>query len=92
MYRLQSNFKNFNPNIKYFNLKSFRVRNISFYLRTWVIVSHEGGYVTQRQEPKMALIKVSLHGNTLSVDAPGMPTLQLPTKPQSDKSQVHNVK
>lgn len=59
--------------------------------RTWVIVSPEGGYVTQRQEPKMALIKVRLQGNSLSLDAPGMPTLQLPTKPQTDKSQVGNV-
>ncbi|XP_061174331.1 mitochondrial amidoxime-reducing component 1-like [Saccostrea echinata] len=60
--------------------------------RTWVIVSPDGGYVTQRQEPKMALIKIRLQGNILILEAPGMPTLELPTKPQTIRSQVGNVK
>lgn len=79
----------------YFLKANFLICRLIYFLylhwRTWVIVSPEGGYVTQRQEPKMALIKVRLQGNSLSLDAPGMPTLQLPTKPQTDKSQVGNV-
>src|SRR5690606_4376054 len=45
--------------------------------RQWVIVNERGVFMTQRQYPRMALIKPSLHGRDLSLSAAGMPTLAI---------------
>lgn len=43
--------------------------------REWVVVDQQGVFMTQRKYPRMALIQPALNGTTLSVNAPGMPTL-----------------
>jgi uncharacterized protein YcbX len=45
--------------------------------REWMVVDHNGGYMTQRDFPRMALITPTLHAHTLALDFPGLPTLVL---------------
>jgi uncharacterized protein YcbX len=46
--------------------------------RAWMVVDAEGEMLTQRELPRMALIAPSLEVQTLRVQAPHMPILQLP--------------
>jgi uncharacterized protein YcbX len=46
--------------------------------RQWMVVSTHHGFLTQRQEPKMATIKPSLTEAELILSAPGMPDIRLP--------------
>ena len=39
--------------------------------RKWMLVDENGSFLTQRQLPKMALIKLSVEGNYLVMSAPG---------------------
>lgn len=48
------------------------------YDRRWMIVTPAGDFVTQREEPQLALVRPSVAGDTLVVRAPGMPDLALP--------------
>lgn len=48
------------------------------YDREWMLVTREGQFLTQREFPRMALIKPRVAGDTLVVDAPGMAPLVLP--------------
>ncbi|KAK6181651.1 hypothetical protein SNE40_009466 [Patella caerulea] len=59
--------------------------------RHWTVSTSNGVYLTQRQEPKMALIKTSLHGDMMHLDAPGMRTCRIPIKPKLNKSQLSKV-
>ncbi|XP_021379954.1 mitochondrial amidoxime reducing component 2-like isoform X2 [Mizuhopecten yessoensis] len=52
--------------------------------RNWMFTRPDGSFLSQRQCPKMALIKVSSHDDMIHLDAPGMPTLQLPKCPKVD--------
>ncbi|XP_076340262.1 mitochondrial amidoxime reducing component 2-like isoform X2 [Tachypleus tridentatus] len=45
--------------------------------RCFMIVKSGRNFVTQRQEPQLALLTPSLHGNQLHIDGPGMETLKL---------------
>lgn len=56
--------------------------------RNWMITRPDGSFLSQRQCPRMALIKVSSHGNMIHVDAPNMPTLELPKQPKVDATRV----
>lgn len=57
--------------------------------RHWMITRPNGDFLTQRQEPKMALITASIHGNMIHLDAPGMATLKLPKNPKvANKSNI----
>ena len=49
--------------------------------RRWMIVSLTGEFVTQREEPRLALIRPALERDTLVLRAPGMPDLALPLVP-----------
>jgi uncharacterized protein YcbX len=49
--------------------------------RRWMIVSLTGEFVTQREEPRLALICPALERDTLVLRAPGMPDLALPLVP-----------
>jgi uncharacterized protein YcbX len=49
--------------------------------RRWMIVSLTGEYVTQREEPRLALICPALEHDKLVLRAPGMPDLALPLVP-----------
>jgi uncharacterized protein len=53
-------------------------RGIS-YDREWMVVDSDGGFVTQRTIPAMALIKPRVHGQELSLVAPGMNPLTIET-------------
>ena len=46
-----------------------------------MIVNEAGSFLTQRQLPKMVLIKPSVHADFLILSAPGMPDLKVPSKP-----------
>lgn len=48
------------------------------YDREWMVVDHNGMCLTQREHPRMALIKPTLKGTTLEVQAPGMLRLEIP--------------
>lgn len=45
--------------------------------RHWMLVDHAGRFVTQRQVPRMALIKPSLSAEALVLEAPGQPPLSI---------------
>ncbi|VDI76800.1 Hypothetical predicted protein [Mytilus galloprovincialis] len=62
------------------------------YDRHWVFATEKDGqWITQRQEPRMALISISLHGDEIHFDAPGMTTLKLPKDPKKDQCKVKKV-
>ncbi|HEV2091982.1 MAG TPA: MOSC N-terminal beta barrel domain-containing protein [Rubrobacter sp.] len=46
--------------------------------RRWMLVDEGGGFLSQRQHPRMALISPSLAPDRLVVRAPGMPDLEVP--------------
>ncbi len=49
--------------------------------RRWMVVDADGDFVTQREQPRLALCKTSVHPEALHIDAPGMPTLRVPLSP-----------
>ncbi len=53
--------------------------------RRWMLVDEAGRFLSQRELPRMALIRVQLEADHLSVDAPGMPTLEVPLGPANDE-------
>jgi len=61
--------------------------------REWMVVDQNGGYMTQRDFPRMALITPTLQADTLTVDFPGMPPLELalarPDPAQASTRRVH---
>jgi uncharacterized protein YcbX len=48
------------------------------YDREWMVVNQHGKFLTQREYPKMALIKPSIKADALELRAPGMMRLQIP--------------
>lgn len=59
--------------------------------RHWTVSTKNGVYLTQRQQPRMALIRTSIHGNMMHLDAPGMETLKLQINPQIDERKISKV-
>lgn len=55
--------------------------------RVWVVIRN-GNIVTGRIKPKIVLIKVSLHGDWLHLDAEGMDTFKLPANIKCDGVKV----
>lgn len=49
--------------------------------RRWMVVGPDGGFLTQRDWPRMALISTALEPNTLRLDAPGCESLRVPRLP-----------
>ena len=50
-----------------------------FICRTWMVVyGEENRFVTGRQEPKLTLIKTTIHIDALLLNAPDFPQLRLP--------------
>ncbi|WP_425145064.1 MOSC domain-containing protein [Deinococcus sp.] len=56
--------------------------------RRWMVVSASGRLVTQREFPKLRLIRVALERSGLRVEAPELPTLHLPFQPQGARRQA----
>ncbi len=49
--------------------------------RRWMLVDETGCFMSQRRFPRMALIRVRIGPDGLVVDAPGMPSLEIPLQP-----------
>jgi hypothetical protein len=50
--------------------------------RRWMVVDPEGAHITQRDHPRLALVRPHLDAARLVVEAPGMPPLELPLSPE----------
>lgn len=59
--------------------------------RRWMLTDEAGRFLTQRQLPRMALIKVRIEPDGLLVDAPGMPTLDVAFHPPEGKLRLARV-
>ena len=46
--------------------------------REWMLVTREGLFLTQREYPRMALVRPRINGDAVEVTAPGMSPLHLP--------------
>jgi hypothetical protein len=56
--------------------------------REWMITSPAGRFLTQREEPRLALIVPRLASDTLTLDAPGLGTLSLPLACEGTPTEV----
>src|SRR5918998_677851 len=59
--------------------------------RRWMLVDETGSFMSQRKLPRMALIKARIEPDGLVVEAPGMPSLQVPLKPPDGKPLLARV-
>jgi uncharacterized protein YcbX len=50
--------------------------------RHWMLVERDGRFVSQRQRPRMALIRCEVVGERLRLSAPGMEELEVPVAPE----------
>jgi uncharacterized protein YcbX len=63
------------------------------YDREWMIVDAKGEFLTQREYPRMSLITPSIKADTLEVNAPEMPRLEIPLDfPDPDEAPTLNVR
>jgi uncharacterized protein len=53
--------------------------------RRWMLVDESDRFISQREVPRMALIRVQLERDGLVVDAPGMPSLEVPLQPPAGR-------
>jgi uncharacterized protein YcbX len=56
--------------------------------RGWVVVDANGKFLSQRAYPRMALIGTHVRGETLTVEAPGEPSLSFPIAGSRDGSRL----
>lgn len=56
--------------------------------RHWMLVRPNGRFVTQRELPRMALVRPSLAGGVLELTAPGMPPLTISPGDRRERMQV----
>lgn len=57
--------------------------------RRWMVVDQRGEFISQRSEPRMALVVPSIVDGRLKVEAPGMPPLELkPNPPATVRAEV----
>lgn len=59
--------------------------------RRFMVVDGAGTFLTQRELPKMALVRVALDGPTLRLWAPGMAPLALPRRPEGGAERTVRV-
>ena len=59
--------------------------------RRWMLVDETGRFMSQRQSPRMALIGVRFAPDGLIVDAPGMPSLEVPIRPPDGRLRLAQV-
>ena len=59
--------------------------------RRWMLVDEAGGFMSQRRYPRMALIGVRIEPDRLVVDAPEMPSLDVPLRPPDRKLRLARV-
>src|SRR5258706_5909141 len=51
--------------------------------RRFMLVDGSGRFLSQRTQPRMALIDAALDGNTLRLSAPGLPPVEVPRRPRA---------
>jgi uncharacterized protein YcbX len=51
------------------------------YDRRWMVIDDAGRFISQREKPRLALVRPSFYKNLLLVEAPGQPPLELPLHP-----------
>src|SRR5262245_12165374 len=56
--------------------------------REWLIVTPEGRFLTQREEPRLALVETALTQTTLELRVPSGATLQVPLDLTGDHVEV----
>lgn len=61
------------------------------YDRRWMLVDRAGHFMTQRQWPRMALIRTALEAQALVLTAPGMETLHVPLDDSELAGAIENV-
>ncbi|HEX9105929.1 MAG TPA: MOSC N-terminal beta barrel domain-containing protein [Longimicrobiales bacterium] len=49
--------------------------------RRWMVVDQDGGFVSQRSDPRLALLRPCISGDALLLEAPGQSPLTLPLQP-----------
>ena len=54
--------------------------------RRFMLVDENGRFITQRQVPRMALLRTAIDGSTLSVSRPDADSLQLPLQPEFEET------
>lgn len=54
--------------------------------RRWMLVDEDATFLSQRSEPRMALIRVEIGAHRLLVRAPGMPPLELELHPTHERA------
>lgn len=59
--------------------------------RRWVVVDQAGEALTQREHPRLALVRTAIGGGRLRVSAPGCAPLDLPLEPAGTVATVANV-
>src|SRR5262245_56597951 len=52
--------------------------------RHWMAASPDGVFMSQRTQPRLALVVPELVDDTLTLSAPGMQPLRIPVKPEGD--------
>lgn len=56
--------------------------------RAWMVVDGHANFLTQRQQPRLALVQPRLHAHGVLLSAPGMPILPLPEAATGQRTQV----
>jgi uncharacterized protein YcbX len=70
-------------------LQSARIGEMGFeHDREWLIVRADGRFITQREEPRLALLEPTFAGSTLRLNAPEMPSLDVPADLASNPVEV----
>jgi uncharacterized protein YcbX len=59
--------------------------------RRWMIVDADGMFVTQRTKPRLALVRTTLDGDDIVLEAPGLPTLRLPVRHEAGERRAVQV-
>ena len=65
----------------------------SFLQRHWIVLDEKGNFITQRKDPKLALVVPHFEdGKYLCLDAPGMETLKLNILLRADQTEYKRIK
>lgn len=56
--------------------------------RRWMVVKPDGGFVTQRDTPRLATIRPTVAADTLTLEAPHTPAIGLPIAPRGERLKV----
>ncbi len=56
--------------------------------RRWMVVKPDGGFVTQRDTPRLATIRPAVADGALTLEAPDAPAIHLPLTPRGERLQA----